>query len=308
MFTSTWPKAAKFVVFSLAGLWILDGLCQFQPKLLTSLFISDVISPSFIGAQALIIRFYLDLTRIFLSNPSLFGYLIGLLQIVIGVSLLIKSTRRLGLYLSFFWSLFVWIFGENFGGLLVGQSNLFNGFPGDALIYGLLSLILLISTDKDYFHQLRFRFLLKLMWFTFFVGSSFLMLLPSFNSFEGLKEISLMPTFGPLPYWINSFDNLYLKVVNFLGPNLLYELIILQILIACLVFVKQQYLYYFGLSLGILLLIVVWVTGQMAGMYYSGLMTDPNTALTMILVAISLMLMTRDQWKVYYDRLQKFLT
>jgi hypothetical protein len=304
---STWPKAAKFTIFFLAVLWIFDGLCQFQPRLLTKLFITDVIGPSFVG-HGIVVNFYLDFARIFLSHPSLIGSLIGLLQILIGLSLIIKPTRRIALYVSIFWSLFVWIFGENLGGLLIGQSNIFNGFPGDALIYAILSLVLVISIDRDYFHQLRFNLLLKLTWFGFFLTSAFLMFLPSFDGYSGLKNVTVMPTFGRLPLWIANFDKYYLRLVSYLGPNLLYELIILQIVIAFLVFVGQKYLYYLGLCLAMLFLLVVWVTGQMAGMYYSGLMTDPNTALTMLLIGISLLFVQRDKIQIYYYRIEKFLT
>ncbi len=297
-------KSFKLSLYGLAIFWIFDGLCQLQPKLLTKKFIKVDIQANFSAYPGFLTNLTNQLSRLFLLNPMLLGLMIGLMQILIGGLIIFRSTRIIGLYLSIGWGLFVWIFGENMANIFSGNFNGLTGFPGNALIYVILSIILIVAIMKsvDYF-----CFSLKLLWFFWWVLSALGLILPSFNGYTGLKNLALMNQ-SKIPRWLNQLDQWFHQLVIYLGPQILYELMILEIILALMVFVTQPIILKFGLSLALIVLVLIWLIGQMAGMYFSGLMTDPNTAISLILILIAIYFSPIERIKFYYSRLEKLLT
>jgi hypothetical protein len=300
-------KPFKLSLYGLAFFWIFDGLCQFQSKLLTKQFISAVVQPNFLAYPGFLTNLTNQLSRIFLLNPVLFGSMIGLTQILIGGLIIFRSTRTIGLYMSLLWGLFVWVFGENMANIFSGNFNVFSGFPGNALIYVILSGILIICLKKSIDQTDYFGLGLKLLWFLFWIFSALGLMLPSFGGYQGLKNVYLMNQFK-LPLWLNNIDQLFHNLIVYLGPNALFELVVLEIIIAMIVFVNNQVIFKIGLAVALILLSLIWLIGQMAGMYFSGVMTDPNTALTMILVLGAIYYSPIEKIQDYYGRLEKLLT
>ena len=233
--------------------------------------------------------------------------MIGLTQILIGGLIIFRSTRIIGLYMSLLWGLFVWVFGENMANIFSGNFNVFSGFPGNALIYVILSAILIICLKKSIDQTNYFGFYLKLLWFLFWIFSAIGLMLPSFGGYQGLKNVYLMNQFK-LPLWLSNIDQLFHHVIVYLGPNALVELVVLEIIIAMIVFVNHRIIFKIGLVMALILLSLIWLIGQMAGMYFSGVMTDPNTALTMILILGAIYYSPIEKIQDYYGRLEKLLT
>ena len=300
-------KPFKLSLYGLAFFWIFDGLCQFQSKLLTKQFIGAVVQPNFSAYPGFLTNLTNQLSRIFLLNPVLFGSMIGLTQILIGGLIIFRSTRIIGLYMSLLWGLFVWVFGENMANIFSGNFNVFSGFPGNALIYVILSAILIICLKKSIDQTNYFGFYLKLLWFLFWIFSAIGLMLPSFGGYQGLKNVYLMNQFK-LPLWLSNIDQLFHHVIVYLGPNALVELVVLEIIIAMIVFVNHRIIFKIGLVMALILLSLIWLIGQMAGMYFSGVMTDPNTALTMILILGAIYYSPIEKIQDYYGRLEKLLT
>lgn len=134
------PPLAERVSWALGALWLLDGLLQMQPLMVTH-FIGGFLSPLLDGEPSwlqAIVRVGIDLWSI---NPIVWNALAAWLQAGIGVALLFSrrpAIRRTALWVSIGWSAMVWLAGEAMGGVFAGGSWL-SGSPGSVLLYGLLA-------------------------------------------------------------------------------------------------------------------------------------------------------------------------
>lgn len=140
-------SARQFVARGLGVLWIIDGLLQLQPQMFGQNFISNVLAPNLGGQPALLHSFVSLGIAVFSVNIPVANAIAALLQIAIGIFLFFPESEvrfTFGLYASIVWGLIVWVFGEGMGGLLNGSATLYNGAPGSALIYVILSVILLV--------------------------------------------------------------------------------------------------------------------------------------------------------------------
>ena len=137
----------------LGGLWILDGLLQFQPQMPYA-FLTFVIQPSIVSINNIPIQNFLYLGyNLWATHPFQFDALSGALQIFIGYSFLINRSERVLKFISIIsivWALVIWIFGEGFGGIPEIGVSILTGFPGSALLYVILA-IPFISTRFNSF-------------------------------------------------------------------------------------------------------------------------------------------------------------
>lgn len=125
----------------LAGIWLLDGLLQYQPAMFSKAFprmLSDasagnpaaVAAP--IGWSATFVGHHLALTNGTFAT----------LQVLLGLGIAFRPTVRPALAASILWSLAVWWLGEGFGGVLTGSVSPLTGAPGAVLLYAVLAVLL----------------------------------------------------------------------------------------------------------------------------------------------------------------------
>lgn len=137
-------SARRLLTWGLGGLWLLDGLLQAQPFMVTS-FVGGFLSPMLPGQPQFVARI-VDLgMRLWSRDPLLANFAAAWLQIGIGVLILAGGAsrwRRIGLMASVGWGLIVWAAGEAFGSLFSSGSWL-SGSPGSALLYVVLAIVLL---------------------------------------------------------------------------------------------------------------------------------------------------------------------
>jgi hypothetical protein len=74
----------KIITLSLGGLWLLDGILQFQPAMFTSAFVSTVLSPNLQGQPPIIESIIAFGINLFSSNIFWFNLASALIQILIG--------------------------------------------------------------------------------------------------------------------------------------------------------------------------------------------------------------------------------
>ncbi|PSR26840.1 MAG: hypothetical protein C7B47_09620 [Sulfobacillus thermosulfidooxidans] len=143
---SSFPVAYEWLARGLGALWLLDGLLQAQPLMITR-FIGGFLAPLIQGQPALL-RSLIEIgVRLWGINPVMWNEFATWIQIDIGLLILLGSVdtwRRVGLWLSVAWGLVVWIGGEAMGSLFSGGSWL-SGSPGSVILYVLLALLLLLS-------------------------------------------------------------------------------------------------------------------------------------------------------------------
>lgn len=277
-------------------LWLLDGILQLQPKMFTGDFAKKVVlsaaanQPSFVSMP---MHWFASL---FLLNPVLFNSFIVIAQLSIGLLILNKKTVKIGLISSIFWGLFVWVIGEGYGGIFSGQFSLLMGAPGAAIIYSLLAYFALPTAKVHRVYWLAFAW--SIVWI---VGAVFFI-----SNQHSISNVASMARQGGIgaPHWLGNLDS---HVASFIGGkdyevaggmsgmtmssarNSTYWAVILigitELFIGIGIYVRGS-VRKVAIASGVIFLIVFWVIGQGLGGFYSGLMTDLNTAPLLILLGM----------------------
>ncbi len=279
----------------IGAFWFLDGCLQLQPKMFTSKFITQVVQPAQVGQPFYIydpIHFGI---KLFLTHPAVFNSLIVLVQMTIGLLILYKPSAKVGLWLSVAYGLFVWVMGEAAAGMFSGHSSLIVGLPGAALLYSLISLgVLSKGQDDQKPADSWLAFIWALVWS---VGAMF-ELLPAQNSMSMLKSMITANVSGA-PRWLAYVDKHAASLLNHFGASTsmnmggssgyLYILVLALVMLAIGlgVFLGKN-LRLATILLGIILSLIFWVVGQSLGDYYTGVMTDLQTAPLIILLAVAI--------------------
>jgi hypothetical protein len=140
---------ARGIQVALGVIWLLDGLFQFKSFMFTHAIVTEVFAPAMHGQPAFIGEPMHTFDAFYGRDLTLWNSLSGEIQIAIGLGLMCgKRFVKPALAVSFVWALFVWWFGEGFGGL---TSNTLPaplmGAPGAVILYAIVGL-LVWPTDK----------------------------------------------------------------------------------------------------------------------------------------------------------------
>lgn len=134
----------RVLTVGLGSLWLLDAVLQFQPLMVTQ-FLSGMLTPLLQHQPALIAQSLSIGMHLWGISPVIANLVAAWLQLAIGLLIVLGGEsrwRRAGLWLSLVWGLVVFVVGEGAGDLFVRGSWLL-GSPGSALLYSVMSLMLL---------------------------------------------------------------------------------------------------------------------------------------------------------------------
>lgn len=109
---------ARGIQIALGLVWLLDGLFQFKSFMFTHNIVTEVFEPAMHGQPAIVGDPMRTLDDFYGRDLTLWNSLSGEIQIAVGLALM--SSKKLvkpALTVSFAWALYVWWFGEGFGGL-----------------------------------------------------------------------------------------------------------------------------------------------------------------------------------------------
>lgn len=300
-------------------LWLFDGALQLQPKMFTSAFASQVIALSAHGQPGFVAGIIHFGIRLFLLHPVFFDILIAIAQLSIGLLILLPKTLKIGLLLSIVWGLFVWVFGEGFGGIFGGQTTLLMGAPGAALIYVLLAVAVY---PRAKLAKPKIAYWLAFAWLVFWVGGGIYQLLPPNNSVSAVGGMVVASGSGA-PTWMANTDSKVGGFIRDLGkhstqsqgsskivvsgmgmemgsmqtyqgasrPGLLFilSLAVLEVVIGVGVLASSKYRK-LSIGLGMLLSLCFWFFGQSLGSIYTGHSTDPNSGPLFVILGLAIML------------------
>lgn len=123
-------------------LWLIDGLLQLQPQMFTMNMVNGVMKPMLEGQPGFLepgLQFIVTQTTLHLVAVNL---LIAVVQILLGLGFLLLPDRwvRELVIASWVWALTVWYGGEGLSMLLTGTSGILSGAPGAVILYPLLGL------------------------------------------------------------------------------------------------------------------------------------------------------------------------
>jgi hypothetical protein len=134
---------------ALAGLWLLDGILQFQPSMFTKAFPHMLAGAAAGNPAAVASPVYWSATLITHHLMVLNG-IFAATQLALGLGIAWRPTVRLALAGSVLWAAAVWFLGEGLGGVLSGTATPVNGAPGAVILYALLALLLWPpATDRE---------------------------------------------------------------------------------------------------------------------------------------------------------------
>jgi hypothetical protein len=286
---SAWPRVTRRPVqVALGLLWILDGLLQFQPAMLTRRFATRVIAAGGAGQPAFVSGPISEVVRIILHQPAIADLSFGLIQLAIGLGMLCRRTVRWALAASVAWALSVWYLGEGLGGLLGGGASLLTGAPGAALLYAVLALIVFPRHDQDGGPpaQQPARWA-ALAWAVLWLGGAVLQLLPGSDTNASIG-MSLAMNASGAPGWFAPIGNHLAALVPEYGVSLVIDLVVLQAFAGLGVLMARR-MRLAAVILGIGLAVLYWLAGQDMGQFWSGMATDPNTAPLIVLLAVTVL-------------------
>lgn len=141
--------ARQWLIYGLGSLWLLDGLLQAQPSMITR-FVGGVLAPLLVGQPAPVAWLIHVGARLWSLDPVVWNVLAVFTQIGMGLGILFglpTGGRRVALWISLLWGGMIWIVGEGLGGLLVAGGWL-TGAPGSALLYMAVAVLLLMRGSR----------------------------------------------------------------------------------------------------------------------------------------------------------------
>lgn len=124
----------------LGALWLIDGLLQLQPQMFTMNMVNGVMVPTVQSQPNLVaasLKYIIAVTTAHLTAVNL---VIAGVQIVLGLLILSGLWVRETVLASIIWAVIVWYGGEGMSMLLTGHGSALTGAPGAVLLYPLLGL------------------------------------------------------------------------------------------------------------------------------------------------------------------------
>jgi len=131
-------------------LWLIDGILQVFPQMWTMNMVNGIMKPMLVGQPGLFepsLQFIVNQTTLHLFEVNL---LISVVQICLGLGFLFLSDQWVKwlVLISFVWALIVWYGGEGMNMLFTGTGSILTGAPGAVLLYPLLGLAVIPRTQS----------------------------------------------------------------------------------------------------------------------------------------------------------------
>jgi hypothetical protein len=271
-------------------LWLLDGLLQVQPQMFTMNMVNGVMTPTVNGQPAPVaasLHWIISITTQYLV-PINWG--IALIQIVIGVWLLSGRAIRPAILLSVIWALVVWYAGEGMSMLLTGQASILTGAPGAVLLYPLIALTFYPRQQGNGVKQnVLSRGGLRNFLAGFWVLSALLQLQPYWwQSGQISQQVSAMFSPGtlggllidPSLHWLSGITSSIEVPLNIF-------LIVVFLALGVGLFLAKDTRVRSWLIASIVVSLIIWWFNQALGMILTGMATDFNSGLLLIIMALA---------------------
>lgn len=271
---------------SIGILLITDGILQLQPQMPFG-FAHFVLGSSAANLPGWLFPLTTSLITFWTSHEIILDAASGSFQIFLGSAFLLLRTEsaiRLVSVATLLWSIGLWAFGEGAGGILSSGLSFITGFPGAALIYAFISVILLLRASERTAIRTTCIFMAAL-----FLLSAIVQAFPyeGFWSSGSIHLIAAGNSVNLQPNPLISLLTFFSKV--FIIPGVPWNLIFITLFaltgVAWLIRAR------IAAAFTVLLSLIVWIFGQDFGIFgfYS---TDLNTAPVLILVSLSVLTAT----------------
>jgi hypothetical protein len=283
---------ARGIQIALGLIWLLDGLFQFKSFMFTHSIITEVFEPAMHGQPSFIGDPMRTFDDFYGRDLTLWNSLSGEIQIAIGLAMMCsKRLVKPALAVSFGWAIFVWWFGEGFGGL---TSNTLPaplmGAPGAVILYAIIGL-LVWPTEKQEGRSptslgpLGDRGGLY-FWSGLWVLSAGLWL-ANVNRAKEATHGMIVEMAEASPHWLAKVQDSLAKHTVGHGTTIAIVLAIVSLAVALGVWWEPTR--WPALAIGIVLSLAYWLYGQdLGGPFWSEGATDVNAGPLFVLLAFAL--------------------
>ena len=280
--------ARRALQLGLAGIWLLDGVLQYQPFMYTKAF-GQTLAGTAPGNPAVIARPITWQAGLVEHHLVLLNTIYATIQLLIGLGIAIRPTARLALGGSIAWSLGVWWFGEGLGGVLNGRASPLNGAPGGVILYALLA-VLLWPADRGMpapFPAARAvgAHVARALWLVLWLSLAYFALTPANRAPGAVSGLIAGMTDGEPP-WLSALMNGAASLVT--GEGLATSIVLAAALVVIAAGVCLPAPAAKGtLLLAVMVSLVIWVFAEALGAILAGGATDPNSGPLLILLALA---------------------
>lgn len=284
------PVTARAIQIGLGMIWLLDGLLQLQPKMLSTDFANNVILPTAQGQPGIVSGAITHVAHLISVQHALVDIAFASIQILIGVGLMMRPTVKPALCLSLVWALGVWSLGEGFGMLFTGMASPLTGAPGAALLYLAIGVLVWprhagravpgsAATEGPLGEWGG-----KVIWAVVWSGMGILWLLPA-NRARGAVSSAIS---GAVTGELGWLAHVQLSVAHDFGHgggSVAVVCAVLSFVIGLGPLVLRHTTVF--LVAGAALALGYWMFGEDFGQVFTGLATDPNTGPLLVLLALT---------------------
>jgi hypothetical protein len=281
-------------------LWLIDGLLQLQPQMFTMNMVNGIMKPMLQGQPGIFepsLQFIVNQTTLHLTAVNL---LIAIVQILLGLGFLFLSGDWVKwlVLASIVWAFIVWYGGEGMNMLLTGTASILTGAPGAVLLYPLLGLAVYPrnqsttstgATRKASDDGLISRRLLRYILAGFWCFAALLQLQPYWWQDGQISQaVGAMVGQGGLNAVL--VDPVLTQISNAtanIETSLNIALIIVFLAIGIgLAVVKDEHVRPFLIA-SIIVSGLFWYFSQAFGMILTGMATDFNSGLLVVVIALA---------------------
>jgi hypothetical protein len=263
----------RILQLTLAVLWLLDGMLQFQPFMFTKGF-PQMLAGAARGNPAVAARPITWDAGFITHHLMVCNAIFAALEVALGLGIAWRPTVRIALACSVAWSLGVWWLGEGLGGIFAGTASPLNGAPGAVILYALLAVVLWPSA----------RDAARVVWLALWASLAFFALLPASRA-PGAASGTFSASAVGQPGWLSWLDIRIAGVLS--GEGLLTSLLLAAALAAVAVstFLPVQPARA-GVILAVAVAAFIWLAEGLGGIL-TGRGTDPNSGALLALLAIA---------------------
>ena len=280
-------NARRALQLSLAALWLLDAILQFQPFMFTKDFAAGVMAPSAQGDPAPVADPITWAARIVGQHPAGANAAFATIQLLLGLAIAWRPTVQAGLAASVPWALGVWWFGEGFGGVLSGTASPLDGAPGGVVLYALLA-VLLWPSDRPAAFPAAGAVGVRAargLWLVLWASMAFFALQPANTGPQDVHDV-ITDMAGGQPGWLAGLMHGAARLTAGRGLGVSIALAVVCAVLAAAVYLPwpaQRPL----LLAALVVAALIWVFAQALGGLYGGRGTDPNSGPLLALIALA---------------------
>ncbi len=281
------PDTRRVLQLSLAAIWLLDAVLQYQSFMFTKGF-GQMLAGTAPGNPGVVASPINWDARLVEHHMVLLNSIFATVQLLLALGIAWRPTVRIALAASIAWALGVWWFGEGLGEVLNSAASPVSGAPGAVIIYALLAVLLwpsdrLAATAPFAAARAVGAPVARALWLVLWGSLAYFALMPGNRAPQALHDMISGMASGE-PGWLAALDNHAASLLANQGLAASIVLAVALVLIAVGVYLPRPAARA-TVVLAIVVAAVIWVFGEAFGTILAGGATDPNSGLLLILLS-----------------------